>query len=431
MAKKKIEKPRREVTKRQLSRWQQQKKRQRIIFGVGAFIISVVLVVVGVGWYINEYQPLHQTVIRVNDTKFDMNYYIKMLKFYGAGQSLSYMYGMADGVETIIEQGELIRQAAMKLGISVSDSEIDDELKRRDLPISKEFRDAIRDEVLVKKLGDEYFEQEVPVSAEQRHIMAMLLESESQALEVRARLKAGEDFAELAGELSLGSLTQTKKGDLGWQPEDVLTILLDTSIPGEYAFSSDVGVLSQPLHDEEIIRRSAGYWLIKVSEREEEPEQAHVHVIYLRNEEEAQQVKDRLEAGEDFAELAGELSLYEESEEGGGDLGWVSPGLMFPAIDEFVFDTEVELGTVSEPIKDEETMTIGGYWLVKVLDKDDNRKIEENDRDLLKFKALNDWISALWDDPDSEVTSYLDDEMKRWAVDRAYKELESDRGLRQ
>jgi len=430
LAKKKIEKPRREVTKRQLSRWQQQKKRQRIIFGVGIVIISVVLVVVGVGWYINEYRPLHQTVIRVNDTEFDMNYYIERLKFYGAGQGIFYLYSVVYDVETIIEQSELIRQAAMKLGISVSDSEVDEELKRRDLPLSEEYRDAIRDEVLVKKLGDEYFEHQVPVFAEQRHIMAMFLESESQALEVRARLEAGEDFAELAGELSLESFTQSKNGDLGWRPEDVLTILLDTSIPSEYAFGSEVGVLSQPLHDEAKIR-SGGYWLIKVSEWKEELEEAHVHVMLLGSEEEAQQVKSSLEAGEDFTALAKELSRHEDAEENGGDLGWVSPCLMIPAFDEFVFDPEVEPGEVSEPIKEEGVAIQGGYWLVKVLDEDDNREIEEDDRSLLKVKALSDWISALWDDPEYEVTSYLDDEMKRWAADRAYKELESSRGLRQ
>ena len=127
MAKKKVEKPKREVTKRQLSHWQQQKKRQRIILGVGTFIIATVLGIVAAGWYINQYQPLHQTVIRVNNTEFNMDYYIKMLKYYGRGQSPSYLSYLADEVVRVIEQHELIRQEAMELGISVSDDEVDDE----------------------------------------------------------------------------------------------------------------------------------------------------------------------------------------------------------------------------------------------------------------------------------------------------------------
>ena len=81
MAKKKVERPPREVTKRQLSRWQQQKKRQRIIAVTGISIIAAVVILVGAGWYIGQYRPLHQTVITVNDTKFDMNYYIRCLNY--------------------------------------------------------------------------------------------------------------------------------------------------------------------------------------------------------------------------------------------------------------------------------------------------------------------------------------------------------------
>ena len=84
MVKKKGEKPRREVTRRQLSQWQKQKKRERIILGVGISIIVAVLGIVGAGWYISQYQPRHQTVIKVNDAEFNMNYYIKMLEYYGA-----------------------------------------------------------------------------------------------------------------------------------------------------------------------------------------------------------------------------------------------------------------------------------------------------------------------------------------------------------
>jgi len=430
LAKKKIEKPRREVTKRQLSRWQQQKKRQRIIFGLGGFIIAVVLVVVGVGWYINEYRPLHQTVIKVNDTEFDMSYYVKRLKFYGAGQATSNLYGLTGQVERIIQQDELIRQAAMKLGISVSDSEIDDALEGYESLVSDVLRDAVRSQLLLVKLRDDYFEHNVPVSAEQRHIMAMLLESQNRAVEIRAGLESGEDFAELAGKFSLENFSYNGKGDLGWRPKDVLTILLGSPVLSEYAFSSDMGILSQPVHDEEVIR-SLGYWLARVSERREEPEEAYVHLILLGTAERAREVKTRLEAGEDFAALAKELSLHEDAKENQGDLGWVGPGLMIPGLNEFAFDPEVELGTISEPIRDEGMPSKGGYWLVKVLDEDDNRKIEEDDRDLLKAKALDDWISALWDNPENEVTSYLDDEMKGWAVNRVAKELESERGLGQ
>ncbi len=418
MVKKKLGKPRREVTKRQLSRWQQQKRRQRIVFGSGIFIIVAVLGTIGAGWYITQYQPLHQTVIVVNDTEFDMNYYIKMLKYYGEGQPIQYMQFIADTVAEDIEQNELVRQGAMKLGISVSSDEVDEKLKSYDPPLSKDYRDIVGAQMLFDKLRDEYFDKQVPVFAEQRHIMAMLLESESQAAEVRARLEGDEDFAELAAELSLESFSKTEQGDLGWQLEGFLTRLLNTSVPDEHAFSSEVGVLSQPIYDE-TKAKNVGYWLIKVIEGDEVAQQALVQVILLGSEEEAQDIRDRLEAGEDFATLAEEFSQHDLSRENEGNLNVESPDMMSPAFSEFVFDPEVELETISEPIRDDAVATTGGYWLLKVVDIDDNRQIADEDRDWLKTDALSEWVSSLWDDPENKIENYLDDDKKAWAIAKA------------
>jgi len=522
LAKKSKEKPRREVTKRQLARWQKQRRSQRILFGSGIFIIAAVLITIGVGWFLNQYRPLHQTVIKVNDTTFNMDYYVKALKFYGTGQSSYYMYSLADSMVEIIEQNELIRQEATELGITVSRDEVDKELKSFDPPLSKDYRDFVRASMLIDKLQAEYFDERVPVNAEQRHIMAMLLESENQVAEVKTRIEEGEDFAELAGELSLDLLSKGENGDLGWRPEGILTLLWGTSVIDEYAFNSEIGVLSQPIFDEEqiksvgywiakvlerkmeseeadvrgillsseeeawevrdrletgedfgelaqefsqhesredngdlgwltlggvgsafdefvfdlevelgvisepifddIIETEGGYWLIKVLERKEEKqEKAAVQVILLGSEEEAQRVRDRLEAGEDFGELAKELSQHEGSKEDGGDVGWLTPGEASSVFDEFVFDLEIEPGVISEPIRDDMGFTKGGYWLIEVVDKDDNRQIEDSDRELLKAEAFTEWVKALRDDPENDIENYLDAEMMAWAVDRAMK----------
>jgi len=519
LAKKSREKPRREVTKRQLARWQQQRRRQRILFGVGVFIIAAALIIVGAGWYISQYRPLHQIVLKVNGTVFNMDYYIKALRFYGGGQPSYYMYSLADEVVTIIEQNELIRQEAVELDISVSQDEVDKELRSLNPPLSKDYRDFVRAALLIDKLRDEYFEKQVPVYAEQRHIMVMFLESESQATEVKARLEAGEDFAELASELSLESSTREEGGDLGWHPEDVLTIVSGTSLIDDYAFSAEADVLSQPIYEEERIK-SVGYWIAKVLEKKDRPEKAAVLGILLGSEEEAWEVRTRLEAGEDFGELAEELSQHEETKEDGGDWGWLTFGELGPAFDEFVFDHEIELGivsapifddnivaeggywlvkvvereeirkradiqlmllsseeeaqevrarleagedfatlarelsqhesgedggkiinvtpdtisltlnefvfdpeveleSVSQPIRDDTVFTKGGYWLIEVTEIDDNRQIEDSDRELLKAEIFSEWIETLKNDPENKIENYLDSGKKAWAVDRA------------
>ena len=327
---------------------------------------------------------------------------------------------LADEVVTIIGRNELIRKGALGLGITVSDREVDEKLKSYDPPLSKDYRDVAKTELLVNKLLDRHFEHTVPVSAEQRHVMAMLLESESRADEARSRIEAGEDFAELAGELSLDSFSKDKKGDLGWHPEDVFAELLATSIPGEHAFGAEMGVLSQPIYDE-TDTKSVGYWLVKILERQQEPEQAHVQAVLLGSEEEAQDVRARLEAGEDFAALAEELSQHEATNGNGGDFDWLSledvlPGASF-AVWADIF--ELETGVISEPIRDDTAVTTGGYWLLEVLAKEDDRQISDDDRELLKARALDDWVLSLWYDAGDEVKSYLTDEMREWAVEKA------------
>lgn len=415
---KKLKKPRHELTKRQLSRWQQQKRRQRFIFTVGISIIVVVLGLIGAGvyyqWYVPEYKPLQEVIVEVNDTQFDMDYYMEMLEYYyeGSQASATQLPSLADDVVQVIEQNELIRQEAIKLGISVSYDEVDEKLESYDLPLSRDYRDVVRTQMLVERLLDEYFDKQVPTYAEQRHIFAMFLESESQASEVRARLDAGEDFAQLAGELSLDNTCKEKEGDLGWRPQDVLPMVIESSILEEQVLSCEVGVLSQPIPEESKVK-AVGYWLIKVLDRQEETARAQLKVTLLGSEQEASEVRARLEAGEDFATLATELSRHSDSKGEGGDF-MVSEGMMSEAVDEFVFSAELDV--LSQPIRDEKESTLGGYWLVKIDDIDSNRQITDDDRDLLKSDALNKWIEGLFDDPENRIESYLDEGKKLWAI---------------
>jgi len=410
LAKKKIEKPKREVSKHHLSRQQEQAKRQRRVLIAGIAVIAAVGGIIGGGWYVKEYQPLQQTVIRVNDTEFDMRYYIDMLE-------LNYMYGATSDVIVLIKQNELIRQGveAEDLGITASDSEIDEELEGYDPPLGKEYRDVARANILMRKLIDEHFEQEIPLSAEQRHVLAMFLESENQAAEVRDRLEEGEDFSELAGELSLEGLTKAENGDLGWHPQGILSEVMVSSVPEDYALASEVGVLSEPLYDE-AITKNIGYWVVEVLEIDEEG-QVRVQVILLGSEQEAQETIARLEDGEDFSELVEELSQDSASRSEGGDVGWLTPERVAAILEDFIFNSEP--GQISEPIRDDGMRTTGGYWLVKVDGKDNNRQIEDVDRNWMKLKALDGWIASLWDNPENQIEDYLDSERMLWAMNKA------------
>jgi len=70
-------------------------------------------------------------------------------------------------------------------------------------------------------------------------------------------------------------------------------------------------------------------------------------------------LRERIEAGEDFAELAREYSQDPGSAEQGGDLGWVEPGVMVDAFEDALY--ALAPGAVSEPVK-----TGFGWHLIKL-----------------------------------------------------------------
>ena len=80
--------------------------------------------------------------------------------------------------------------------------------------------------------------------------------------------------------------------------------------------------------------------------------------ILVKTEAEAEQLKQRIAKGEDFAVLARKHSTCPSGKRG-GDLGEVRPGQMVRAIDQVIF--KKPLRTVHGPIK-----TQFGYHLVQV-----------------------------------------------------------------
>ncbi|MBI3755078.1 MAG: peptidyl-prolyl cis-trans isomerase [Deltaproteobacteria bacterium] len=105
-------------------------------------------------------------------------------------------------------------------------------------------------------------------------------------------------------------------------------------------------------------------------------EQARARMIVVKTEEEANQVKERLKKGEDFARLAQEISLGPEGKKG-GDLGFFGRGEMPKEFEDVVFP--LPAGKLSEVIK-----TPYGYHIFRV-----EEKREAKD---LKFSEVKDQI---------------------------------------
>ncbi len=85
--------------------------------------------------------------------------------------------------------------------------------------------------------------------------------------------------------------------------------------------------------------------------------------ILVDTEEKCQSLKDEIEGGAEFAELAKSNSSCPSGQRG-GDLGEFGPGMMVKEFDEVVFSADV--GTVQSPVK-----TQFGYHLLEVTSRSD------------------------------------------------------------
>jgi peptidyl-prolyl cis-trans isomerase C len=90
---------------------------------------------------------------------------------------------------------------------------------------------------------------------------------------------------------------------------------------------------------------------------------ARARHILVSSQEECDKLKEQIEGGADFEEVAKEHSTC-PSGKSGGDLGEFSPGQMVPEFDQVVFSEEV--GKVHGPVK-----TDFGYHLIEITNRND------------------------------------------------------------
>ncbi len=96
-------------------------------------------------------------------------------------------------------------------------------------------------------------------------------------------------------------------------------------------------------------------------------EQAHVQVMLAESEKVADEVITKIEAGGNFTALVGEFSCNSSIE---GDLGWLPQELMpNTLIADAAFN--FTLGEISPPIYDESATKNVGYWLIEVIERQD------------------------------------------------------------
>ena len=309
--------------------------------------------------------------------------------------------------EALVDQAEL--SVARQNGIDVA------ELRRRltaDGMNVTQFREDLRNQILLQRLRDRELEARVKVSEldidqylreqEQRggdpaltemniaHILvavpeaatpAQVAQAQAKAQGLVQRARAGEDFSKLARENSDATGAASNGGVVGMRTADRL--------PQPFVEATrdlkDGGVT-------DVLRSAAGFHIVKVLEKRQigtagaKVTQSHARHILLRpaaNLTEAQarerlaDYKRRVQAGQaDFAQLAKEFS-QDASARNGGDLGWSSPGMFVPEFEEVL--NNLQPGQVADPI-----VSRFGVHLIQLLERRQSTMSQREQREVVR-----------------------------------------------
>lgn len=204
-------------------------------------------------------------------------------------------------------------------------------------------------------------------------------EAETEARRLYEELQDGADFAKAAVSYS-DAQNALEGGNLGWrkgtQLPTLFTGVVENLSPGEVA---------------EPIRNASGFHIIRLNDLRgamvrSEVDQSRIRHILIRPDEiiddatarqQLSDLRDRILAGESFADLAQLNSADPASASEGGDLGWTSPGTFVPEFDQVA--DRLEIGELSEPFR-----TRFGWHIMEVTD----RRVHDNTDELRERNCL-------------------------------------------
>ncbi len=124
-------------------------------------------------------------------------------------------------------------------------------------------------------------------------------------------------------------------------------------------------------------------------------EQVWVRHILVEDEDTAQEVLEKLQAGEDFAALAKEYSQDPGTAARGGDLGWIGRGVTVPAFEQAAFS--LAIGEISEPVQ-----TQFGWHILQVLGHEE-RPRSRRQIDDAREQAFREWLREVRAQADVEI----------------------------
>lgn len=282
--------------------------------------------------------------------------------------------------EMIINQ---LRKLRVESRVAISEQEIENHLER----LQKE-----------KGVETEYHLGHILIAVPEAATPAQIEQAQKKAETTLAKLRSGADFSQTAVAVSNDELA-LKGGDLGWRKLGQLPTLF-----------ADTITAMKPGEVEGPMRSPSGFHIVKLMDKRSETKRHIVqqtlarHILIqpteLLSNQDAQQrlatLRERILAGADFATLARANSADKASAVEGGSLGWVNPGMMVPQFEEEM--NKLQPGEISQPFQ-----TQYGWHIVQVMSRRQHDNTDEYQRSqayqlIRKRKteeAIQDWLRQL------------------------------------
>jgi peptidyl-prolyl cis-trans isomerase SurA len=292
---------------------------------------------------------------------------------------------------------ERVREREVQGRIKVTDAEIDAYLDKKRATLEQ---------------GGMINLAQVLVSVPEGAPEAVVAERRARAEAALARIKAGEDFAKVAREVSEDG-NKARGGEIGMRPADRLPDI----------FVNAVRNLKTGQVAPELLRSGAGFHILKVVERQggaslTQALQTHARHVLLRVspqlpvEVAARRVtefKRQIESGQATFEQVAKANSEDGSAAEGGDLGWTTAGSFVPEFEEAM--NALPLGGISGPV-----VSRFGVHLIQVLERRsvevEMKQLREQARNALREQkydeAYQEWVKDLRSKAFVEVREWLD-----------------------
>jgi parvulin-like peptidyl-prolyl isomerase len=147
----------------------------------------------------------------------------------------------------------------------------------------------------------------------------------------------------------------------------------------------------------------------------------HVRSILAASRQNAETIRAKIIAGEDFASLVKTYSQDAASAEQDGDMGWTGEGAISNRLVAGLA-LPLESGAVSQPGADTSVQTVGGFWLIRALNKDENRVLDDSTRQTLRLGLFQNWMAEKM--KNDSVETLLTEDQKTWALNLVLKSRE-------